>query len=74
MTAPQPSIPSPCVRNCCLNQDNICLGCFRSLDEICQWSQADDQTRLTILCNADQRRLRSSRRQANPYRLNRTDG
>ncbi len=24
---------SPCVRNCCLDDDLICLGCFRSLEE-----------------------------------------
>ncbi|WP_239649575.1 DUF1289 domain-containing protein [Methylocucumis oryzae] len=23
-------IDSPCVRNCCLNNDDVCLGCFRS--------------------------------------------
>ncbi|MGZ8185918.1 MAG: DUF1289 domain-containing protein [Methylobacter sp.] len=27
-------IASPCIRNCCLNNDDICLGCFRSLHEI----------------------------------------
>lgn len=49
-------IPSPCVRNCCLNEKDVCLGCFRSLKEICDWSQADDRTRLDILQNAEQRR------------------
>lgn len=50
-----PTIASPCVKNCCLNEDDICLGCFRSMDEICNWSQADDQTRRAILANANQR-------------------
>ncbi|MGR8930988.1 MAG: DUF1289 domain-containing protein [Gammaproteobacteria bacterium] len=49
-------IPSPCVRNCCLNNDDICLGCFRSLDEICAWSQLDEQNRLLVLSRADERR------------------
>lgn len=49
-------IPSPCVRNCCLNNDNICLGCFRSLEEICQWKQVDEQTRQRFLNNAQQRK------------------
>ena len=49
-------IASPCVRNCCLNDDNICLGCFRSLEEICAWAQADTQTRKQVLAKAGQRR------------------
>lgn len=49
-------IASPCVRNCCLNEDDVCLGCFRSLAEILQWSEADDALRQRFLCNAAQRR------------------
>jgi len=49
-------VPSPCVRNCCLNEDDICLGCFRAIDEICQWSQLDGQSRLGILRRAEERR------------------
>jgi len=53
----QESIPSPCVRNCCLNERDICLGCFRSLQEICNWSQTDNKQRILILNNAKRRRL-----------------
>lgn len=49
-------VPSPCVRNCCLNDDDICLGCFRSIEEITQWSAADDEQRRQFLINAAQRR------------------
>lgn len=42
-------LASPCVRNCCLDDQDICLGCGRSLSEILQWSAADDQQRRTIL-------------------------
>ena len=49
-------VPSPCVRNCCLNELDICLGCFRSLEEICGWSQADDTARQHILDRANLRR------------------
>ncbi len=47
---------SPCIRNCCLNTDNICLGCFRSLEEILQWGAADNNARMLILQHARQRR------------------
>ncbi|MES2205867.1 MAG: DUF1289 domain-containing protein [Pseudomonadota bacterium] len=36
------NIPSPCVRNCCLDENDICIGCFRSLSEIVHWSQASE--------------------------------
>jgi predicted Fe-S protein YdhL (DUF1289 family) len=47
---------SPCVRNCCLDDGDMCLGCFRSLEEIKQWGVADHNERLLILQNAEQRR------------------
>jgi predicted Fe-S protein YdhL (DUF1289 family) len=47
---------SPCIRDCCLGDDDTCLGCFRSLDEIKEWGLADGERRLTILQNARQRR------------------
>jgi len=47
---------SPCVRNCCLNDDDTCLGCFRSLEEIKRWGVADREERLGILHNAKKRR------------------
>jgi len=43
------SVYSPCIRNCCLSQEDICLGCFRSLDEILCWGAATDQKKQQIL-------------------------
>ena len=51
------SARSPCVRNCCLDDDLTCLGCFRSLDEIKEWGVVDDDRRSRILKNAEQRKL-----------------
>jgi predicted Fe-S protein YdhL (DUF1289 family) len=48
-------VPSPCVRNCCLDDDDICMGCFRSLQEIIAWGSASDDQRRRIL---EQARLR----------------
>ena len=47
---------SPCIRNCCLDDDLTCLGCFRSMDEIKEWGIVDEQRRRIILQNAKQRR------------------
>lgn len=30
---------SPCVRNCCLDENDICLGCYRSLSETLNWRE-----------------------------------
>lgn len=50
------SAQSPCVRNCCLDDDDTCLGCFRSLEEIKEWGVVDHQRRRIILQNAERRR------------------
>ena len=37
------SVPSPCVSVCRMRPDNgLCEGCFRTLDEIAQWSYQDE--------------------------------
>jgi uncharacterized protein len=58
-----PGIASPCVRNCCLDERDVCLGCGRSLDEIRVWSEADDTERLRILDRAAARRAERAARQ-----------
>lgn len=47
---------SPCIRNCCLDDDLTCLGCFRSIEEIKEWGLVDEDRRRVILQNARQRR------------------
>lgn len=48
-------IASPCQRNCCLNSNDICLGCFRSLDEITQWHESSEIEKKYILKQTQQR-------------------
>jgi len=50
------SAQSPCIRNCCLDDHHVCLGCFRSFDEIREWGVVDADRRRIILRNAEQRR------------------
>lgn len=47
---------SPCIRHCCLDDRDICLGCGRSLQEILDWHGASDDDRRAILQRAEQRR------------------
>ena len=60
-TVPKP-VPSPCIRECCLDQNNICIGCHRSLREICDWSDSSDPQRLEILERCAARRHQRDRR------------
>lgn len=42
-------VDSPCVRNCSLDEQRICRGCFRHLDEIMSWPDASEALRRDIL-------------------------
>ena len=46
---------SPCVRNCCLDEGDICLGCGRTLDEILRWRDATEAERVEMRAAADGR-------------------
>ncbi|TXL19946.1 disulfide bond formation protein DsbA [Methylococcaceae bacterium HT2] len=47
---------SPCIRQCTLNDQDVCLGCFRLIDEITDWTYASEPERRTILSHAEQRK------------------
>lgn len=37
-------LPSPCISVCQMSaQSGLCLGCYRSIEEICAWSAMDDE-------------------------------
>jgi len=48
-------VASPCVRNCCLNEVDICLGCFRHLDEIMAWQKLNGAAKKDVLRLCQQR-------------------
>ncbi len=49
------NVESPCVRNCCLDENDICLGCFRSISEIITWSESSQAQRKKVLLKANKR-------------------
>ena len=49
------SVDSPCVRNCCLDDNDVCIGCGRMLEEITGWSAASYDTKQEILEKARKR-------------------
>lgn len=52
---PADPLQSPCVRNCCLDDRDVCLGCGRTLDEIRAWSGLSESQRRDVLEKARQR-------------------
>ena len=50
-------VASPCRRQCCLDDQDICLGCGRSREEIKGWKRLDKSERLALLAEADMRLL-----------------
>lgn len=54
---PEAPIQSPCIRHCCLDEDDICVGCFRSLPEVVSWADADNATRQQILDKSKDRQI-----------------
>lgn len=48
---------SPCIRQCCLNEQDICIGCFRHVDEIVGWNKLSDEQKRNILIKCKQREI-----------------
>lgn len=49
-------IPSPCVGVCSIDESNgFCQGCFRTLDEICQWWDLDNAGKAEVIKLANAR-------------------
>jgi predicted Fe-S protein YdhL (DUF1289 family) len=55
-------VESPCIRVCALDDDDVCLGCFRDLAEICAWGTAGNDERRRILQAAAARRAAAQQR------------
>ena len=46
---PIPEIESPCIGTCTLGPDDLCIGCFRSAEEITAWLSYSAQQRRAIM-------------------------
>lgn len=50
------AVPSPCISLCRLDEQKVCLGCFRHVEDIREWRSADDERRRVICAQAQQRK------------------
>ena len=58
-------IESPCVKICVIDgESRLCLGCYRSLDEIAGWSGLSAETRRAVMAELPARaeRMKPRRR------------
>lgn len=51
------NISRPCIRKCCLNDEDICMGCFRTLDDMRVWHKSSDKEKLQMLKVAGTRKM-----------------
>lgn len=58
MSAEEPR--SPCISVCVLDEADICVGCYRSAEEIADWFMADAEVKREILRRAAKRRADAS--------------
>lgn len=56
---------SPCISVCALDEDDVCMGCYRTAAEITEWFMASDAEKRLILERSRERMLLAS-----PVRLN----
>ena len=48
-------VASPCVQVCALDDEDICIGCQRSVAEITRWSLMDNSERREVLMRCHER-------------------
>jgi predicted Fe-S protein YdhL (DUF1289 family) len=48
---------SPCLNICSLDEQGICRGCYRSLDEIAGWMRMTAPEQWATVARADARRI-----------------
>lgn len=50
------TVPSPCVGICTLDDNELCIGCLRTVDEIREWMILGRQQKLEVLAQIVKRR------------------
>lgn len=53
-----PVIGSPCVAACALTEDDICIGCYRTTEEIQQWRYLPNAEKVAVLKLCRERSLK----------------
>jgi predicted Fe-S protein YdhL (DUF1289 family) len=63
-------IDSPCVKLCSIHPaERICVGCYRSMEEIGAWSSLSSEVRLEIMAELPSRASRIQKRRGGRSRI-----
>ncbi|MBW7846955.1 MAG: DUF1289 domain-containing protein [Bacteroidales bacterium] len=49
-------IKSPCQLICIYDEDRVCIGCYRTQEEVVNWDRYTDEEKLQVLRNTAERR------------------
>ncbi len=52
-------VKSPCVAICALDNNDVCIGCYRSGEEITAWGELDNEQKREVLKKVAVRELAS---------------
>lgn len=52
-------VKSPCINICCLDEQNICSGCYRSGNEISRWGAMSNDERQQVMIKVIEREQNS---------------
>lgn len=55
-------IKSPCISVCALDEQDVCIGCLRTVEEITHWRGMSEQERAEVM-----ERVRRRQRENNPF-------
>ena len=54
-------IKSPCMNLCCLDDEDVCIGCHRSVKEITGWGRMDQEQKKATMVKVIEREQASGR-------------
>lgn len=60
MAKAKPQVKSPCVNICSLNEENVCIGCYRTGKEISLWGSMNKASQLAVMKKVREREAKSS--------------
>ena len=49
------TITSPCISICAMDENDLCIGCYRTSKEIRDWLLMEDDERLDVIAKAAER-------------------
>lgn len=55
------TIKNPCIHVCTLDENNICMGCYRTKEEIRGWIHFTDEEKLSVLKKTEERKKNSEK-------------